>query len=1081
MKETFTRCRKPAVHTSTALLSFFRISILPLLLLISSTLFAQNRISGRVAAKDSALTGVTVMVKGTNIATQTDGRGNFNLNVPNNATLVISNVGFASQEVKVNGQTSLDIRLVSTSQQLTDVVVVGYGVQKKVTVTGAVATVKGSELQKSPAVNLSNSLAGRLPGVTATNSSGEPGYDGSAIHIRGVNSLGNNDALVVIDGVPARAGGLDRLNPADVESMSVLKDASAAIYGSRAANGVILITTKHGKTGKPELSYSFNQGWSRPTVIPKMLDAVEYATMANEIEIYKLDPSLWSAASAAFKATGSYTLPNGNVASAPFKPADIEKYADGSDPWGHPNTDWFGAALKNWSPQSRHNVQLSGGSENVKYLASLGYQNQDAYYKNSATGYKQYDFRINLDAKVNKYVNTTFGVTGRQENRHFPTKSAGSIFRMLMRGYPYKPAFWPNGLPAPDIENGEQPVVITTDQTGYDRDTRYYLQSNGKIVIDIPGVPGLKFTGNAAVDKYLQEGKTWTKPWFVYAWDYVTYQADGTTPLLTKVQKGPDPQPTLRQYTTDQLNTLLEGIGSYDHKFGDHQVTLLAGITKEKSNQNYFNARRKYFPSTAIDQLNAGGQVDQTTGGGAWERARLNYFGRVGYNFQEKYIAEFLWRYDGSYNFPADKRFGFFPGITAGWRISEESFFKNNVTFINSLKLRGSWGQLGNDAVYFQGSLREYDYLPTYAATGIGYVINNQVATAYHENGVPNVNITWEIANNYDLGLEGALLNNKINFEFDYFQNRRSSILWRRNASIPQTAGFTLPAENIGKVANKGYEFKVGYNTRIGDVRFNISANGGYAKNKILFWDETPGRPSYQLSTGHPIPTDVNNPDAMLLYQYDGIFVDQKDVDANTLDYSGVGGAGKLFPGSMKFKDVGGPDGKPDGKIDAYDRVRTDKTNLPTFQGGVIIGAQYKNFDLSILFQGARGAEVFLQTESGTIGNYLQYSYDHRWTIDNPSSVDPRTVDRNNQYFSNRNTYYMMSTDYIRLKNFEIGYTLPASLGKRVGINQLRVYVNGLNMFTWAKQDIFDPKSTNSSLQYYPQAKIINTGVTVTF
>ncbi|MEJ7684160.1 MAG: TonB-dependent receptor [Segetibacter sp.] len=1050
-------------------------------LIISSSLFAQQKITGRVAAGDTALLGATVSVKGTAISTQTDANGNFTITAAPNATLVVTSVGYSPQEVAVNNKSSLNVRLSSSVQQLNEVVVVGYGVQKKVTVTGAVATVKGADLQKSPAVNLSNSIAGRLPGVIATNSSGEPGYDGSAIHIRGVNSLGNNDALVVIDGVPARAGGLDRLNPADIESMSVLKDASGAIYGARAANGVILITTKHGKVGKPQLSYSFNQGWSQPTIIPKVLNAVDYSTMANEIEVYKLDPSKWADAAAAFKSTGTYTDPSGNVSTAPFKPDDVKKYADGSDPWGHPNTNWFDATLKNWSPQSRHNLQLSGGSENVRYLASLGYENQDAFYKNSATGYKQYDMRVNLDAKVNKYINTTIGITARQENRFFPTKGAGSIFRMLSRGYPYKPAYWPNGLPGPDIENGEQPVVITTNATGYDRDTRYYYQTNGKLEINIPGVEGLKLTGNAALDKYVKHGKTWTKPWYIYSWDYSSYEPDGKTPLLTRVQKGPTTQPTLNQESEDQLNVMLEAILSYDHKFGDHQVVFLAGSTRETINNNLFNAYRQYFPSTVIDQLNAGGQVDQKSGGGAWERARLNYFGRVGYNYQEKYIVEFLWRYDGSYNFPAAKRFGFFPGITAGWRISEEDFFKNNVSFINSLKLRGSWGQLGNDAIYYRYALEEYDYLPTYAATGSGYVINNQVATAYHENGVPNPNITWEVANNYDLGLEGTMLRNKISFEFDYFQNRRSSILWKRNASIPQSSGITLPAENIGKVANKGWEFKVGYNGKAGDVSYNVSVNGGYAKNKILFWDETPGRPVYQLSTGHPIPTDINNPDDMLLYQYDGIFKDQKDIDANTLDYGGVGGAGKLFPGSMKFKDVGGPDGKPDGKIDQYDRVRSDKTNLPTFQGGLVIGAQYKNFDLSILFQAATGAEVFLQTESGTIGNYLQYTFDHRWTLDNPSSVDPRTVDRNNQYFSNRNTYYMMNTNYVRLKNLEIGYSLPAGIGKKVGINNLRIYANGLNLFTWAKQDIFDPESTSSDLHYYPQARIINTGVTVTF
>jgi len=1065
-----------------------------LLCITKAGVFAQSiAVKGKVSdEKGEPLANATVVVKGTTAGTATNGMGEFSINVPDTkSVLVISAIGHQSTEIVVGDQTFIDAKLiVGEAAELESVVVVGYATQKKVTVTGAVAQVKGSELQKSPAVNLSNSLAGRLPGVTATNSSGEPGYDGSAIRIRGVNSLGSNDALIVVDGVPARSGGLDRLNPADIESMSVLKDASAAIYGARAANGVILITTKRGKTGKPQLSYNFNQGWGQPTVIPKMLNAVDYTTMANEIEVYKLPPEEWAAAAQAFKTTGvyNYTDADGKPATstAPFKQEDIEKYANGSDPWGHPNTDWFKATLRNWAPQSRHNVQLSGGSENVKYLVSLGYQDQQGQYKNSATGYKQYDFRLNLDAKVNKYITTTFGVTGRQENRFFPTKSAGAIFRMLMRGYPYRPAYWPNGLPGPDIENGEQPVVITTSQTGYDRDTRYYLQTNGRLEIKIPGIEGLKFTGNVALDKYIQQGKTWFTPWYIYSWDYTTYEADGVTPVLTPVKKGPTGQATLNQYTQDQLNAMLEGIVSYDRQIGEHQINILAGVTRETIDNKSFNARRQYFPSTAIDLLNAGGPVDQQANGTAWERARLNYFGRVGYNFQEKYIAEFLWRYDGSYNFPADKRFGFFPGVTAGWRISEENFFKNNITFVNSLKLRGSWGRLGNDAVYFRNVLREYDYLPTYAQGDVdaagnirsnyGYVFNNRVAAAYYENGVPNVNITWEIANNYGVGLDASFLNGRIDLELDYFNNRRSSILWRRSASIPQTAGFTLPAENIGKVANRGYEFKVGYNDQVGDLRFNVGINGGYAKNKILFWDETPGRPPYQLSTGKVIPGDINNPDNMLIYQYDGVFKDQREVDANTLDYSGVGGSGKLFPGSMKFKDVNG-----DGKIDANDRVRSDKTTIPTFQGGLTIGAQYKGFDLSILFQGASGGELFVQTESGTIGNYLQYTFDNRWTIDNPSSVHPRTVDRNNQYFSNRNSYYMMNTDYVRLKNLEIGYNLPENILKKVGISNLRVYLNGLNLITWAKQDIVDPESLNSSLQYYPQSRIINTGVAVTF
>lgn len=1039
-----------------------------------TNLGADKPVKGKVTdEKGTPIAAVSVTVKGSKKGVTTNQNGEFEINVPDDkSTIVISSVGFDSQEVSVAGKSDISVRLIANASKLEDVVVVGYGAQKKVTLTGAVAVVKGTDLAKSPANNLTNSIAGRLPGVIAVNGSGEPGYDGSSIRIRGSNTLGNNDALIVIDGVPARSGGIDRLNPMDIESMSVLKDASAAIYGARAANGVILITTKRGKTGKPELSYSHNQGWARATVIPKMTNAVDYATMANEIEIYKLPPSEWAAANSAFKSTGSYTTAANNVIAAPFSPDDLKKYADGSDPWGHPNTDWFGAVLKDWSPQTKDNLQLTGGSENVKYLASLGYQNQDGFYKNSATGFKQYDMRINLDAKVNKYINTSFGIVARQENRFFPTKGAGSIFRMMMRGYPTKNAIWPNGQAAPDIENGEQPVVITTNQTGYDKDTRYYYQTNGRLEITNPWVKGLKFTLNASLDKFIGQSKRWVKPWYIYNWS--GFEADGVTPIMTAVKKGPTTQATLGQGTEDRLNVMLEAIGSYEHSFGKHSIVVLAGVTKETVKGNFFNAFRQYYASEAIDQLFAGSLTNQQAGGAAYERARLNYFGRVGYNYKEKYLAEFLWRRDGSYMFPEAKRFGFFPGVTAGWRISEENFFRDNVNFINTLKLRGSWGQLGNDQVYFQGSLREYDYLPTYAYGS--YTAGNQVVQTLRENGVPNTNLTWEVANNYNLGLEGTLLNNRLTFEFDVFQNHRSQILWRRNASVPQSTGLTLPAENIGKVDNKGYEFKIGYNNSIGELRYNVGINGGYAKNKIKFWDETPGRPDYQLSTGKVLPSNVDNPDEMLLYQYDGVFRDQKDVDANTLDYSGVGGAGKLFPGSMKFKDVNG-----DGKIDGNDRVRSDKNMQPTFQGGLTIGLTYKDFDLNVLFQAATGAELFLQTESGTIGNYLQYSFDNRWTIDNPSSVDPRTVDRNNQYFSNRNTYYMMNTNYIRLKNFEAGYTLPSRIGKKFGISRLRVYVNGLNMITWSKQNIFDPEAQSTSLQYYPQSKIINTGVNLTF
>ena len=1035
---------------------------------------APIKITGKVTDNNTgeSLIGVSVKVKDTNNGTLTDTNGSFTLSAPDNAVLVISYIGYTTAEVPVNGKTSLSVKLQSASKGLNEVVVVGYGVQKKITVTGSVTSVKGDELVKSPATNLSNSIAGRMPGVTATNSSGEPGYDGSTIRIRGTNTLGNNDPLLVIDGVPAPAGqgNIDRINPADVESISVLKDASAAIYGARAANGVILITTKRGKTGAPELSYTYNKGWSQPTTIPKMANSSEYATLVNEIDLYGLPSQYWNAAATAFKTSGNFTRPdNGATTNATFQPADFKKFADGSDPWGHPNTDWFKATLKTWSPQSRQNVQLSGGSENVKYLTSIGYEDQDGYYKNSATGYKQYDLRVNLDAKINKYISTSFGVSGRQENRTFPDGGGASdIFRMIMRGYPYRPAFWPNGLPGPDIENGQQPVLITTNQTGYAKDTRYYVQTNGKIEISVPGVEGLKFTGNVALDKYMQQTKNWQQPWYVYSWDNVTKDASGT-PVLTKVARGPA-QANLSQGSDDQFSSMLEGIVSYNHSFGSHNIVLLAGVTKEQSNDSSWGANRKYYNSTAIDQLSAGGSAEIGNYGGGWERARLNYFGRAGYNYKEKYLAEFLWRVDGSYMFPEAHRFGFFPGVSAGWRISEEGFFKENVKFIQSLKLRGSWGQMGNDNVVKPGTntLAEYSYLSLY---NIGsYIINGVPAQTLMENTAPNPNFTWEKANNSDIALEGTTLNGKLDFTLEGFLNKRTNILWAPTASIPSSAipASQLPPVNYGKVTNMGWEFQFNYHDNVGQLRYNVGINGGYAKNRIDKWDEVPGAPTWQKSTGHPIGSQ-------LYYIYTGIFSTQAQIDANKLDYSGVG-ASTLRPGDMMYKDVNG-----DGKINGDDKVRNDKTGVPTFQGGVNFGLQYKNFDLTFLLQGAAGGQLFFQTESGTIGNFTQWSYDHRWTVDNPSTKYPRTVDRNNQYFSGGNTYWLLNTDYLRLKTAELGYTIPTAISKKAGISNLRVYVSGLNLLTFAKEDIYDPESTSSDGHYYPQSRVLNMGVSAKF
>lgn len=1051
--------------------SLFRMLTLSLFVLCTTVVFAQQKtIKGIVVdATGEPLIGVNVSVKGTTIGIITDIDGKYTLEVPTNATLVFSYIGYRTQELSVGNQTTINITMQEDTQNIDEVVVVGYGVQKKETVTGSVSTLKGDDLVKSPVANLSNAIAGKMSGVVTYQRSGEPGYDGATIRIRGSNTLGNNDPLIVIDGVAARAGGLERLDPNEIETMSVLKDASAAIYGARAANGVILITTKKGRAGKkPEFTYSFNQGWSKPTNLPEMCDAVEYSELMNELYMNK---AMLNPAKNNGQTMGEYTL---------FRtPEEIELYRNGNDPWRYPNTDWYAATFKNWSPQRVHNASLEGGSDKYQYFVNFGHKYTDGLYHKSANNYKQFNLRMNVDAQFNDYIKVGAQLMGRQENRNFPSQGAGDLLWFTSRGRPTDQAYWPNGLPGPAQEYGRNPVVACTDETGYTHDKRYYIQSNAKVEITQPWIEGLKLTASVSYDKYLKQSKTWFQPWTLYDWDKVSYEADGKTPKLTPMLSYPNHEdPDLSMESTDQTNTILSGILTYDRNFGDHGVNFLIGMERDWSNAESFNAYRRYFLSNALHHFNAGGDKEKNakSDGDNWERARMNYFGRMAYNYKEKYLAEFVWRYDGSYMFAEGNRFGFFPGVLLGYRISEEDFWKENLSFIDYFKIRASWGQMGNDQVYFDNSLREYQFSPTYYYEW-GYIIDNADEKGLRISRFPNPNITWERANNFNIGIETRTFDNRLYLEADYFYNKRSNILWRRNASIPTTSGLTLPAENIGKVDNTGFDFKIEWSDNIGkDWHYSISATGGYAKNTIKFWDEAPGAPEWQKSTGHPMNTS-------LYYEYDGVFKDWDEINdiANRPNYDGITKDADLRPGDMKFKDLDG-----DGKITPDDRYRSDRTNEPKWTYGITGNLQWKNFDLSVLFQGAADSWTKVYWEAGDIGNYPKYVYDKHWSIENPSSLYPRVNERSAYYWdgtvAGSNTYWMVNTNYIRLKNLEIGWTLPkAWLSQTKLISYARIYVNGVNLLTFSPCKDIDPESTSSNATNYPQSKIINVGFTVTF
>jgi TonB-linked SusC/RagA family outer membrane protein len=521
----------------------------------------------------------------------------------------------------------------------------------------------------------------------------------------------------------------------------------------------------------------------------------------------------------------------------------------------------------------------------------------------------------------------------------------------------------------------------------------------------------------------------------------------------------------------------LTALLNYDKSIGDHNLGILFGVTRETFTADYISSYRREYISGAIDQPFAGGPTQLISGGNdnrnTYNRARLGYYGRVNYNYKEKYLAEFLWRYDGSSYFPEDHRFGFFPGLLVGWNISNEPFFAN-VGFVNYLKIRASHGQMGSDQIYYPGTtdvLVEYAFLSSYLSDS--YPINSQVATTLYEGLVANQNFTWEVSNNSNIGLEGTIFGNKIDFTLEYFYNKRKQMLIFKQGSTPASTGIIarLPPTNGGIMVNKGFEFTLGYNGEVGGLTYRFGVNSGYNKNEVIYMDEATGAPSYQWQTGHPW-------NAFLAYQSDGVFLNEEEIASETLDYSGV--TNGLIPGDMRFVDY-----NKDGKINADDKVRMDKTRTPNFNFGVTMNFEYKNFDLSILFQGATGAILPFGTESGDIGNYMKYSHDHRWTIDNPSSVDPRLAIRNDTYYTggeySANTYNLFNKNYLRLKNVELGYNFSTPFANKIWLSNLRLYANGLNLVTWDKYKIFDPESDSGSLQYYPQSRVITVGVRLTF
>jgi TonB-linked SusC/RagA family outer membrane protein len=672
---------------------------------------------------------------------------------------------------------------------------------------------------------------------------------------------------------------------------------------------------------------------------------------------------------------------------------------------------------------------VNGGNEKVKYFVNLAANGEDGLYKNSQNRYDQYSLRTNLDITPSEYVKFSIGTTGRVENTNYPAKSASSIFAGIRRSKPTQPAFWPTGEPGPDIERGDNPAVTCTDYAGFDNQKNYYWQNNLSVEVKIPGVEGLTLKANGSYDLHFYNRRYFRKPIVLYSWDSINEDSSGLSGAARWIEN-PDLQ---REHS--QLNSwMTNAIADYSRTFGDHEFGITFGIEAQKKQYEYTMAYRKNFLSDTKPELNLGSDDGQLNEGYSWKEARLNYFGRVGYNFKERYLFEFIWRVDGSYRFPKGSRYGFFPGVSAAWRVSEEGWWKDNVSFVDYFKLRTSVSQTGNDALLdSDGNYdRSIQYLNTFSFTSYGSIFDGTENKRLYPTRTPNENITWEVGTTYNVGLDFKFLKERLSIEADAFYHKRSKMLISRNASLPEITGITLPRENIGEMKNRGFEALVSWNDRVGKVDYYASFNMTYARNKILFWDETPGIPSYQQSTGRPVGST-------LYYIADGIFHNQDEINSYptwgeqqnadgtpVLDENG-NKVTTAVPGDIRFRDVNG-----DGKIDADDRVRSDKTSEPRFVGGVTLGASWKGWDIMMLWQGATGAQMYLQTWSGTIGNFLKSYYDERWTPENPTANGPRTYERENQYWvsgeDTYSTYFLKNANYLRLKNVELGYSVLSYL-----------------------------------------------------
>jgi len=1022
-------------------------------------------VKGKITDKNGdPLIGAIVKIKGSSGGASTDANGQFTISAPPNSLLTISYIGFAQKDVQVSNANFNNLNVILTEERLDldEVVVVGYGTQKKATLTGAVSSISSEELNTTKTSNVQNMMTGKLPGVRVVQKTSEPGDFSNEFDIRGFGS-----PLVVVDGVPR--GTLTRIDPNEIESISVLKDASAAVYGVRAANGVVLITTKKGQSGKPRITYSNYIGFQKAIGLPKPIGAIDRYTLFNERSMHSVDgPTLT------------------------YDDDDFAPFLNGT----RTSTDWYGEVMNSTAPQSQHNLSLSGASkdQSIDYYMNAGYASQEGYWKSGSLKYDRYNFRTNVNAKITERISASIKLNGIVEDKMNPIVPSWEIFRMLWRAQPNEPYYAndnPDYLYKPTFLH---PGAYTQKElSGYAKDKNSWIQSQLSLDYKVPFIEGLLARGMFSYDTRFNDNLNYRKEFDVY--DYNAASGD----YVPSSNNGPD---QVRRSYGNTPSTLLQLSLNYDKTFrGVHNVKgLLLYERTKNSGDNFYASRVLGIP---LPYLFAGISRDQVANSdinGIFTNATAALVGRVNYDYKGKYLAEFSFRNDASSRFPEIKREGFFPGVSLGWRISEEGFIKNSpaLSFINNLKLRASYGQVGDDSAVAYQFISGYDYPYINGSnSGLpgGHVFDGDFINSIGFRVTPNPNITWYTSDTKNIGLDAEFWGGKFGLTFDAFRRSRSGLLATRLVTVPGIFGNPLPQENLNSDETNGMELALTHRNTLGNFGYTVSGNVALTRTKIIFQERNRDGNSY--SNWRNNSTNRYN-DIWFGYGYVGQYQDFNQI-ANYDVFTGRA----TLPGDYIYEDWNG-----DGVFDEMDihpiatSINANSTaaagadarrNIPLMTFGMNLGLDYKGFDLNLLFQGGALSYVSygeqLRQPLAFDGNALDFFLD-RW-----HPVDPKADPYNpaTEWVSGYNAYTgtvinelaersIQNGAYIRLKSAELGYSLPKSILSKAGVQSLRVFANAYNLFTITGVKGLDPEHPAEVYGYlYPLSQTFNFGASLTF